>query len=131
MMIATLIFCPVLLDLIEVAVVELSSQRLRVLIIQDALAIELIVFPLALVGEFIGLVVEFAVAGHPVFLPVAFIHPAILVVESAEAVLEPSNFVALVSAALSVDLVDELCLLLQGTMFLLVYCGVSDDVLLV
>ena len=126
MITVTLIFCPVLLDLIKVAVVELTPQRLWVLVVEDPLAIELVVFPLALVGKFIGLIVEFAVAGHPVFLPVAFIHPTVLVVKSAEAV-----FVALVSAALGVDLVDELCLLLQVTMFLLVWGGMGDDVFMV
>ena len=131
MITVTLIFCPVLLDLIKVAVVELTPQRLWVLVVEDPLAIELVVFPLALVGKFIGLIVEFAVAGHPVFLPVAFIHPTVLVVKSAEAVFESSNFVALVSAALGVDLVDELCLLLQVTMFLLVWGGMGDDVFMV
>ena len=73
-----------LLDLIKVTVVKLCFQRFGGLVVEDALAIELIIFPLSLVGEFIGLIVEFTVASHSVLLPVAFIHPTILVVKSTE-----------------------------------------------
>ncbi len=60
---------------------------------------ELVVRPVALVGQLPALVVEFAPAVHLVLLPLAVVVAAVLVVELALAVPEPVFLEALVATA--------------------------------
>ena len=64
-------------------------QRGRVFVVEGALAIELVVEPLAFVGFDVGLVVEGALAVHLVGSPLALVVPAVLVVEFAMALAHP------------------------------------------
>ncbi len=64
------------------------------------------------IGKLIRLIVEFAKPSHSAFDPVALIHSAVLVVKFAKPVLHTSDFIALIAAALDVQLLHILGLLL-------------------
>lgn len=64
------------------------------------MASELVVLPLAIVGDPAGLVEEFAVSGHLVLPPLAVVEPPVLVVELALAVPHAVDLLPLVLGAL-------------------------------
>jgi hypothetical protein len=47
--IITLVFGPMLLNLVEITIIELSFKSLGIFVIEDTFAIELIIFPLSLI----------------------------------------------------------------------------------
>jgi hypothetical protein len=103
---STLVVLPVLINIVEVAVVESACQSLRSLVVELALAMELIVHPLSRIRQFFRLVEELPVPVHPVELPLSLVVPSILVVESAMAVSQTIQFGAFVSTALGKLLID-------------------------
>ena len=114
---------PVILQQLEVSVVEGSGQLHRVVVVDLAVAVELVLRPVALVGQLPALVVQLAEPVHFVVLPLALVIASVLVVELASAVAHIVALEALVPAA---------CLVLLHDVFLLVgllgFCGVFGGV---
>ena len=77
---------------------------LGVLVVEFALALELIVDPVTLVGQFPRLIVELTFALHSVETPLALVHASVLVVEHSEPVTHVFPLVPLVLTPLFVSL---------------------------
>lgn len=65
----------------EVSVVKVAFDDLRVVVVDDSLSIELIVFPMTLVGNFPLRVVEGAIAIHHIVFPLAIVNASRLIEE--------------------------------------------------
>ena len=86
----SLVFDPFIVYLFKVVVVELFAESADAFVVQDSVAIQAVLFPLSLVCDLPTAVVEDASALHPISHPFSTVLPALVVVESAEAMSEVS-----------------------------------------
>lgn len=100
----TFVFCPHLFDIIKIFVAQRLVYDLRVLVEQFAIALELVIDPVALISQLAGLVEEFTFALHAVEPPFSFVHASILVVKHTKSMAHVFPFVAFVLASLLVSL---------------------------
>ena len=100
----TLVFGPVLLYLVEIVIVEGMVEMFWVLVVKRTSAAELILFPLSVIGQPLGLVKQFSIALDVSVYPLSFVHATILVIKSAYSMFDAINFIPLVSTTLSVSL---------------------------
>lgn len=96
----TLVVRPEFIDLVEILIVELVIERIRILVEQLPLPLELVLFPHPLIGQFSRLVVQRSKPIHLVAAPVPIIHPPILIVELPLSMSCISDFVPLVPTSL-------------------------------
>jgi hypothetical protein len=79
----TLVLDPILLDHGPVLVVEGFLQFDDLFVVQSAVPMELVVFPVAVISYFIIWIVQSALAVHLVFIPLADVLAALSVVKCA------------------------------------------------
>jgi hypothetical protein len=106
-----LVVLPVVLQQFKVGVVEWAVELDGFVVVDLAVAVELVLQPIALVGELAACVVEFAIAVHLVVLPGPFVEASILVVELASSVAHTVALEALIATTRVVFLLHVLFLL--------------------
>lgn len=102
---------PLLLNVIEVGVIEAAIDGAGLVVVDLAVAVELVDEPVALVGQLVVGVVQFAEPVHVVVLPCSIIVRAFLVIELAFAISHVLHFFPFVATAVLILLDYVLSLL--------------------
>ena len=79
----TLVFSPVLIQIIKIPIIKLTWKWFRIFIVNCTLPWKLIIYPLTLICKFIRLVVKFTIAMHFILFPFTIIHTTILIIKFA------------------------------------------------
>ena len=95
----TLVVLPELIDLVKTVEIEVLVKMHRSIVVEDSVAMKLVVFPLTLVSLVIGLVVESAMPFHLVLAPLPIIVASVLVEELSFSLAKTIDLVTLVPAA--------------------------------
>lgn len=85
----TFIKLPIIIQQIEICVIETTFQNHGVIVVYLTVAMELVVCPVALVGELTALVVQFTPPVHLVTFPLAIVVAAVLVEKFATTMPQP------------------------------------------
>ena len=81
-------------------VVKLFEHDAYAFVVEDAIAIQSILLPLALVCDLSTSVVEHSSSLHPVLHPFSTIFPALVIVESSEAMTKLTHFISFITSLL-------------------------------
>ena len=100
----TLIFGPVLLNLIEIVIVKRMIEMFRILIMKRTSTAKLILFPLSVIGQPLRLIEQFSITLNMSINPLSFIHPSILIIKSTYSMFDTIYFISLISTTLSICL---------------------------
>lgn len=81
----TLEFDPAIVDKLQVLIIELGIEHSDPLIVENPIAMELILLPLPFIGYFVALVVQNPSSFHLILAPLSAVFPSFFVVKSTEA----------------------------------------------
>ena len=93
---SSLVVDPYFFSLVEIAIVEWIAQFDGILVVEDAIAVQLIAVPLSLVGDTAVWIVQSSTPMHQIFFPISTILSTLIIVECAISIPQALKFSPLV-----------------------------------